>query len=91
MELYNNLKTSYFLDQNQCQKIASVTSEPSTDARRVILPGLEETVPILYQMRLVLKYYTCTVYQVFYSIHITEQFSCTFCEVLGTYIGDYPT
>ncbi len=26
--------------------------------------------------------------QAFYSIHVTEQFSCTFSEILGTYIGD---
>ncbi len=25
-----------------------------------------------------------------YSIHVTEQFSCTFCEIFGTQIGDYP-
>ncbi len=25
----------------------------------------------------------------FYSIHVTEQFSCTFFEILGTYTGDY--
>ena len=23
-------------------------------------------------------------------IHVTEQFICTFCKILGTMIGDYP-
>ncbi len=27
--------------------------------------------------------------QAFYSIYVMEQFSCTFCEILGTKIGDY--
>ena len=36
----------------------------------------------------ILKY--CVVYcnQAFYSIYVTKQFSCTFCEILGAKIGD---